>query len=173
MSVTEAVYYGIPFIGVPAFGDQSFNVAFAVRKKFAIQYDLNTITEETFTEALREILQNPMLVTTKSKFCQEMNAYSYRYKANIAIRSSLLREQPIPPLDLAVYWIEHVIKHKGAPHLQNAGIKLSWWQRYLLDVFAFLAAVCIVITYVNYLIFKKIFGFICNRLYRKQKLKSS
>lgn len=60
LSVTEAVYYGVPFIGVPVFGDQEYNTAIAVRKNFAIRCDLNTLTEESFTEAIREILENPM-----------------------------------------------------------------------------------------------------------------
>lgn len=64
LSITEAVYYGVPFIGIPAFGDQQYNVANAVHKKFAIEYDINTLSEESFTEAIKEILQNSMQVIT-------------------------------------------------------------------------------------------------------------
>lgn len=60
LSVTEAVYYGVPIIGVPAFGDQQYNIANAAHKKFAIYYDMSTLNEETFTAAIKEILENPM-----------------------------------------------------------------------------------------------------------------
>lgn len=76
------------------------------------------------------------------------------------------------PLDLAVYWIEHVLKHKGAPHLQNAGLRLNWLQAYLLDVivfnsivFAMLFCVIFVIAKMYLLVFKK--------LYRKKKRKTN
>lgn len=79
----------------------------------------------------------------------------------------------MPPLDLAVYWIEHVIKYRGAPHLQSAAVKLSWWQGYLLDVIAFLVAVSSVTLYVNYLILKKCYSFVCSRCCKGQKVKSA
>lgn len=60
LSITEAVYYGVPFIGIPAFADQQYNVANAVHKNFAVKYDMNTISEETFTQAIKEVLHNPM-----------------------------------------------------------------------------------------------------------------
>lgn len=60
LSITEAIYYGVPFIGIPAFGDQGYNVAYAVHRKLGLQYDMNALSEETFTAAIKEILQNPM-----------------------------------------------------------------------------------------------------------------
>lgn len=41
----------------------------------------------------------------------------------------------MPPLDTAIYWIEYVLKHKGATHLRLAGLDLHWFQYYLLDVY--------------------------------------
>lgn len=96
-----------------------------------------------------------------------------RYKQNIAIRSSILRKQPVPPSDLAVYWIEHVIKYGGAPHLQSAGVKLSWYQAYLLDVIGFLVAIFSIVIYVNYLIARKCLRFVCRKFHRKQKVKAA
>lgn len=60
LSITEAIYYSVPFIGIPVFGDQEYNMAVAVHRKFAIQYDINTLTEASFRRAIKEILQNPM-----------------------------------------------------------------------------------------------------------------
>ena len=51
--------------------------------------------------------------------------------------SDLMRDQMESPLDRAVYWIEYVIRHKGAPHLRTASRKLSFFQRSLFDVLMF------------------------------------
>ena len=39
--------------------------------------------------------------------------------------SNLQRDQPIKPLDHAVFWIEFVMRHKGAPHLRTDSYKMS------------------------------------------------
>jgi hypothetical protein len=53
------------------------------------------------------------------------------------MRSRLLHDQPMSPMDTAVFWVEHVIRHKGAPHLRNAGSYLAWYQYLMLDVALF------------------------------------
>lgn len=97
----------------------------------------------------------------------------FRYRENVAIRSSLLREQIVHPLDLGVYWIEHVLKYKGAPHLQNAGVKLNWIQNYLLDVISFLALVFFIVLYINYLVVKICLNFILKIFCKADKVKSA
>lgn len=84
-----------------------------------------------------------------------------------------MRDQPVQPLDLAVHWIEHVMKHKGAPHLQNAGIKLNWIQSYLLDVIVFIGAVLTVVIFVSFLILKMCLRCLKRKLYGKQKVKTT
>ena len=48
-----------------------------------------------------------------------------------------MRDRPLKPVDSALYWIEYVIRHQGAPHLRYPGADLNWFQRNLLDVVAF------------------------------------
>ena len=48
--------------------------------------------------------------------------------------SAVMRDQIDSPLERAVYWIEYVIRHRGAPHLRAASRKLSLFQRYLFDM---------------------------------------
>lgn len=48
-----------------------------------------------------------------------------------------MRDRPVKPMDLAVYWTEFVIKNKGAPHLRVAGVDLPWYKYLLLDVIFF------------------------------------
>lgn len=50
-------------------------------------------------------------------------------------------------MDLATYWIEFVIKHKGAPHLRNPALNLRWYQYYFLDVVGIILLSTLVIFY--------------------------
>lgn len=60
------------------------------------------------------------------------------------LRSELYRNQPINPNEHAIYWAEHVIKHKGAKHLKSIAAKIPLYQYILLDVAAFLIAVLVI-----------------------------
>lgn len=59
MGSQEALYYGIPMIGVPIFADQPRNVASFVAKNMSIQLQLEDISEETVDTALKAILFDP------------------------------------------------------------------------------------------------------------------
>lgn len=64
--------------------------------------------------------------------------------------SELMRDQLEHPLDRAVYWIEYVIRHQGAPHLRTSSRQLSLLQRGLLDVIFVGLSACTVIIYFLY-----------------------
>lgn len=73
-----------------------------------------------------------------------------RYK-NIAVeRSKILRDQPIKPLDNAMFWIEYVLRHKNTDHLRIPGIDLAWYEYWLIDVFALLAPFVALFSYVTF-----------------------
>ena len=61
--------------------------------------------------------------------------------------STLMRDQIESPLERAMYWIEYVIRHQGAPHLRSSSRELSIYQRGLLDVIFFLLAVSLLMVY--------------------------
>lgn len=71
----------------------------------------------------------------------------------------------MPPLETAVYWVEYVARHKGAPHLRSAAVGMPYYQYLLLDVVAFLVVVFLVITYVFFVIFR----FFLRKLFKKEK----
>lgn len=50
--------------------------------------------------------------------------------------SDRYRDQPLTPLETAVYWTEYVARQKGAPHMRSAGLDLSFFAYHSLDVFA-------------------------------------
>lgn len=63
-----------------------------------------------------------------------------RYKENAMRLSRIHHDQPMKPLDRAVFWIEFVMRHKGAKHLRPASHDLTWFQYHSLDVIGFLLA---------------------------------
>lgn len=69
-----------------------------------------------------------------------------------------MHDQPLKPLDFAVFWVEHVIRHRGAPHLRSAGLDLKWYQRDMIDIIIFLTLVTIILFIIFYIIIKKILG---------------
>ncbi|KAJ8928782.1 hypothetical protein NQ314_018640 [Rhamnusium bicolor] len=80
-----------------------------------------------------------------------------RYHINAKKRSILMHDRPVKPLDLAVFWTEFVIRHKGAPHLRVAALDLAWYQYLLLDILFLVAFVSISLIIILHVIVKKIF----------------
>ena len=76
--------------------------------------------------------------------------------------SSLHKDRPIEPLDLAVFWVEFVMRHKGAPHLRPAAHDLTWYQYHSLDVIGFLLAVGLTVVFIAFkccvFAYRKCFG---------------
>lgn len=75
--------------------------------------------------------------------------------------SVLIRDLPMTAMDTALYWIDYVLKHKGAPHLRSAAQDLKWHELYLLDVIGLLlvlsSAVLLLSFYVTRFIFRRLF----------------
>jgi glucuronosyltransferase len=65
-------------------------------------------------------------------------------------------------LELAVFWTEYMIRHKGAPHMRSAVLDLTWYQYFLLDVIAFLALAVGSVVFVTFQILKAVLRKICS-----------
>ncbi|XP_078597350.1 UDP-glucuronosyltransferase 2C1-like [Branchiostoma floridae x Branchiostoma japonicum] len=122
--VYEALHHGVPMVCLPLFFDQPGNAARVVVRGLGVKLDLSTVTTDQLYEAIA------LVITNKS------------YRETAAHLSRLHRDQPQSPMERAVWWIEHVIKHGGLSHLRARAVDLPWYQYYLLDVAAFLLAVC-------------------------------
>lgn len=55
----EAVYHGVPLVGIPLFGDQPDNLARLSRRGAAIVLDFNRLTSDELTEALLAVINEP------------------------------------------------------------------------------------------------------------------
>uniref|UniRef100_A0A671FC73 UDP-glucuronosyltransferase n=1 Tax=Rhinolophus ferrumequinum TaxID=59479 RepID=A0A671FC73_RHIFE len=120
--IYEAIYHGVPMVGVPMFADQPDNIAHMKAKGAAVEVNINTMTSADLLSALRTVIDDPS------------------YKENAMRLSRIHHDQPVKPLDRAVFWIEFVMRHKGAKHLRPAAHHLTWFQYHSLDVIGFLLA---------------------------------
>uniref|UniRef100_A0A2K5CWX6 UDP-glucuronosyltransferase n=1 Tax=Aotus nancymaae TaxID=37293 RepID=A0A2K5CWX6_AOTNA len=123
--IYEAIYHGVPMVGIPIFGDQPDNIAHMKAKGAAVEINFKTMTSEDLLRALRTVINDSF------------------YKENAMRLSRIHHEQPVKPLDRAAFWIEFVMRHKGAKHLRPAVHNLTWFQHYSIDVIGFLLA-CVV-----------------------------
>ncbi|GJQ66555.1 hypothetical protein Trydic_g4539, partial [Trypoxylus dichotomus] len=106
MSTLEAMQCGVPVLGIPIFADQRLNIRTSTAKGLAAYVSYDNITEESVSEALNLLLNDS------------------RYQSNVKQASELFKDRPASPMDTAIYWIEYVLRHKGAPHLRTVGASL-------------------------------------------------
>ncbi|XP_066301022.1 UDP-glucuronosyltransferase 2C1-like [Branchiostoma lanceolatum] len=125
--ITEAMHHGVPLIGMPLFGDQHDNIVRVVARGMAVSLDIHSVTSEEVYQAITTVITDP------------------RYKEKAKFISTIRQDQPQSPMERAIWWIEHVIKHGGLPHLRSRAIELPFYQYYLLDVLALIVAVITVI----------------------------
>ncbi|KAF2366602.1 UDP-glucuronosyl/UDP-glucosyltransferase [Trinorchestia longiramus] len=128
MGTQELKYHGVPVLAVPIAFDQHRNAARMIRKKLGLLLSWDTLTADDIVESM-DILVND-------------TSYAERLRK----LSAVLQDQKETPAERAVWWIEYVIRHQGAPHLQYPGKKLHFLQYICADVMFFLT-VCLYIVY--------------------------
>ncbi|XP_036068769.1 UDP-glucuronosyltransferase 2B17-like [Oryzias melastigma] len=122
--VFEALFHSVPILGIPLIFDQYDNLVRMEAHGVAEIIDITAMDVKSLTNSLQNILD-----PTKP------------YKENMIKLSQIYRDQPIKPMDKAVFWIEFVMRHKGAAHLRTESYKLPWYAYHCLDAMAVIAVV--------------------------------
>lgn len=126
--IYESIYHGVPVVGIPLLFDQ-FENAFRLEVRGAAKVvEAAHITSQSFLEVVQEVLHNPL------------------YRSNVKRLSALHRDTPVPPLETALFWIEYVMRHRGASHLRTESFKMPWYSYHSVDVLCFLLAVLLLLT---------------------------
>ncbi|XP_040292242.1 UDP-glucuronosyltransferase 1A7-like [Bufo bufo] len=153
--IYEAICHGVPVVGFPLFGDQYENILrLKTRGAAVLLENTQDITAQDIYSAIRLVIDDP--------------SYSQAMKH----LSELHHDTPVPPRDLAVFWTEFVIRHRGAGHLQAAGHDLPWYQYYLLDVTAVLLLGLLLCSYLMYKFFRAVLRTCCGRKDRRKQKRS-
>nr|XP_045003512.1 UDP-glucuronosyltransferase 1A7 isoform X2 [Jaculus jaculus] len=145
--IYEGICNGVPMVMMPLFGDQMDNAKRMETRGAGVTLNVLEMTADDFANALKTVIND------KS------------YKENIMRLSSLHKDRPIEPLDLAVFWVEYVMRHKGAPHLRPAAHDLTWYQYHSLDVIGFLLAIVMAVVFIVF----KCFAYACRKCLGKKE----
>uniref|UniRef100_A0A3P9LW19 UDP-glucuronosyltransferase n=1 Tax=Oryzias latipes TaxID=8090 RepID=A0A3P9LW19_ORYLA len=120
----EAIFHGVPILGIPLIFDQHDNLVRMEAHGVAEIIDITAMDVQSLTNSLKNLLDP-----------------TEPYKQNMIKLSRIYRDQPIKPMDKAVFWIEFVMRHKGAGHLRTESYQLPWYSYQCLDVMAVFGAV--------------------------------
>ncbi|CAB0037707.1 unnamed protein product [Trichogramma brassicae] len=153
LSLHEAAYHGAPTLVLPVFCDHDGNAAQAAKLGYALVMEFETFTAAEFRENLLKVASpdtsNPYRLAAKK-------------------RSELLKDVPMSAVNMSVWWVEHVARHRGADHLKSSARHIGLLQYYCFDVLGFyLAILC-----ASYWLVKRVIGKFRPRR-RKLKLKES
>ncbi|XP_075009896.1 UDP-glucuronosyltransferase 1A1-like isoform X2 [Calonectris borealis] len=129
--IYEGICNAVPMVLMPLFGDQMDNAKRIESRGAGLTLNILKMTSKDISTALKAVINDK------------------KYKENIKRLSDLHLDRPIHPLDLAVHWVEFVMRHKGAPHLRPAAHDLNWIQYHSLDVIAFLLAVVLLSLFIS------------------------
>uniref|UniRef100_A0A1A8P460 UDP-glucuronosyltransferase n=2 Tax=Nothobranchius rachovii TaxID=451742 RepID=A0A1A8P460_9TELE len=149
--VQEAIYHGIPVLGIPLFFDQYDNLLRLQERGGGKIILLGDINRDTFEESIKDILNNSS------------------YKQNMQRLSRLHKDQPVTPMDKAIFWVEYVMRNKGAAHLRTDAYKMPWLSYLCLDVLLLL----ITTVSVAFLSVFAVLRFFCCRGKRNTKCKQN
>nr|QVG59857.1 UDP-glucuronosyltransferase [Nilaparvata lugens] len=134
-SLQEATTFGVPMMAIPMFGDQDYNAMKVAEAKAGIVVEFADINYQVVYETLNKLLKDSS------------------YKENMMRLSKITNDKPMPALETAVWWVEYVLRHSGAPHLTPVSLELYWFQYLCLDVIAaLLLAAAIPLAVVYYLL---------------------
>jgi glucuronosyltransferase len=97
----EAIYFGVPTITLPLFLDQRKIARKSEYLGLGVSMRLSNLTESSFSWALDEVLD-------KEKYSRNAKELSFRF-----------RDKPQKPTELAKYYVEYVIRHKGADFMRS------------------------------------------------------
>jgi glucuronosyltransferase len=130
----ETIHCKVPVLVIPFLGDQYANANRLEKLKVGQQLDLLEMNEENLREKILE-------------------AVKPEYKRNIKKLHDLVYDEPITSLEKAMFWIEYLVRHKGAKHLEFKAKNVPIHQKYCLDFIVIL----LVVMYVSWKILSKLF----------------
>ncbi|GMS96559.1 hypothetical protein PENTCL1PPCAC_18734, partial [Pristionchus entomophagus] len=144
-SVTESAGAGVPLICIPIMSDQYRNAKQIERNGVGIMLNKDDLGQIGPLEAAIE-----MIIKDNS------------YKSNAVILANMIADRPFSMKDIFVRNMEFMVKYGPHERFHHYGSKLSFFQYYLIDVFAFIALFAVgsmaIAFYSMYLVVNHFFG---------------
>uniref|UniRef100_A0A1I7Y4G3 glucuronosyltransferase n=1 Tax=Steinernema glaseri TaxID=37863 RepID=A0A1I7Y4G3_9BILA len=137
-SLQESINAAKPVVTIPLFGDQHRNGRLAEKHGFGYYLPKTTISEETISMAIEEILKE-------------------KYTAAVERMQRMVKKKPIQPEELLLGWTEFLAEFKTLPNLVPYGTKLGLIHYHNIDVMAVLATIVLLLLTVLYALLKMVF----------------
>ena len=149
----EAIYYNVPLLCIPLFADQYYNARLVERNKFGLLLTWETLTEETLTKTVDELLTEQGNVVANMKRAVE-----------------IARADPGAGTDVLKFYTDLLIKNRNADYLINRIIlNQSTNELYNLDIAAVLLIFFMCFTAGVLFCVVKCFRRCCHKLVKKVK----
>ncbi|XP_023940209.2 UDP-glycosyltransferase UGT5 [Bicyclus anynana] len=127
IGLQETIFNGVPVVGIPIYGDQYNNLLLIEEAGAGKLLKYHKINEETLYKTLNDILNDDSYM----KSAKDMQR---RWK-----------DRPMSPMDTAMFWLEYVIRNKGAEYMKNPARNMSWFAYTMVDVYAFILVIFITV----------------------------
>ncbi|XP_042231682.1 UDP-glucosyltransferase 2-like [Homarus americanus] len=137
-SASEAVYHGVPVLGLPITFEQPRKCARIARRGEGLVLQWEQLTPEAIIDSVYTLV------------------HDVRFRKRVEGVSRRLQAQKETGLERAVWWVEYVMEH-GNDYLRFSGADLSLVQYLLLDVLAIIGGVALVIGVVLFFLARSIF----------------
>uniref|UniRef100_A0A1L8D6R8 UDP-glucuronosyltransferase n=1 Tax=Plutella xylostella TaxID=51655 RepID=A0A1L8D6R8_PLUXY len=121
-STDEAITAGVPLLAFPMLGDQWYNAEKYEHLHIGLKRELAALTDELLAASIHTLIHDDS------------------YRASIKRLGAVVADQPQSPLERAVWWTEHALRHRGAAHLRAPAAGISWTEFLMLDVLAAISA---------------------------------
>lgn len=127
--------------------EQDYNAERVHRTKRGIRMDIMTVTQADIENAIHKILTDDT------------------YRKSVEKASKLFKDRPQKPVDTALWYLEYVLRHKDDAReaLHPLAVHQWWFQRRLLDVWAFIFAILLSSVIMTLYILKKLLRCCCGR----------
>uniref|UniRef100_A0A1Q3FQR5 UDP-glucuronosyltransferase n=2 Tax=Culex tarsalis TaxID=7177 RepID=A0A1Q3FQR5_CULTA len=152
-SMEEAVDRHVPMVVIPFNFDQFGNGDKVVERGIGKSIWMERLTTDGLRQAILEVIENK------------------KYKRNIERLGKLIRDQPMRPVDKAVWWTEYVIRHQGASHYRYKPAKMPAWQYHYYDVVAFLFTVTVLLVVALAYVVRRFFRFLAGHRWLSTQVK--
>ncbi|XP_058826486.1 UDP-glucosyltransferase 2-like isoform X2 [Topomyia yanbarensis] len=149
-SMEEAVDRHVPMVVIPFNFDQFGNGDKVVEKGIGKTIWMERLTTVGLRETILEVIGNK------------------KYKRNIERLGKLVRDQPMRPVEKAIWWTEYVIRHQGASHYRYKAAQMPVWQYHYYDVMATLLAATLSVLAVAIYAIRQLFSYCFGQWYTAQ-----
>ncbi|XP_050344523.1 UDP-glycosyltransferase UGT5-like [Nymphalis io] len=149
LGTTEAIYHGVPMVGMPIFGDQPSNAAAVEESGLGVQIQFNELSKSKLLEKFRTVLDP-------------------KFHGRVKMLSKAWHDCPISAMDSAVYWAEFAAQHHNFT-FRTPAADVPLYQYLCLDILSVLFVLILVII----IILKNLLSWMFRSKSSSQKTKKS